>query len=203
MAYVQKLSPLDSYKLHLCVQKHFNDEKFDLFTSKGIRYTQENFDKRSDKNFYYRLSGEYGKGDLAYYYMANHIAGKTHISEYVRNEYNDFKGKMHSIQYRFEQDCNILQEICVKYETDFKSLFKSYTGGLPAAIQLLNGSHINLETICIIDELTQNTLVESINNQVTDKFVWPDIRLRILKYSPWMSRYLDKQKLSKTLKNYL
>jgi hypothetical protein len=186
-----------SYKMFLAVSFHFKQDKYDIFVKKGlVKCSPANFEKRPDTSFYYRLGAEYRRGDLADFYMANIMAGCTHISEYSDLNFKEWKSKMHRIDYIFEEDLKKLQFIVAKHELKFNDLFKSVTGSLPLALQLLDGGHINLETVCIIDKILGGDIVLRFNEQITDTFVWPNLRRRIIKYSPWLRLELSELKLT-------
>ena len=197
------LSGYLAYKLHMAVNFHFKQEKYDIFVKKArIKFSEESFNKRPDKNFFHRLGAEYRRGDLADYFMANNMAGCTHISEYTDYNWREWKSKMHRIEYIFEGDLKKLQFLVVKHEIKFNDLFTSITGSMPLSIQLLNGGHINLETICIIDKVLGGDIVLKFDEQIRDTFVWPTLRLSIVKYQPWLNK-LEFSILKQLLINYI
>ncbi len=183
------LNGYQSYKLFMAVNFHFKQKNYDIFAKKGrVKFTQERFDNRPDKNFFHRLGSEYRKGDLADYFMANVMAGCTHISEYSDYNFREWKSKMHRIEYLFEEDLKKLQFLVEKHEIKFNDLFTSITGSLPLAIQLMNGGHITLETVCIVDKILNGDIVLKFDEQIRDTFVWPNLRLSIVKYQPWLNK---------------
>lgn len=195
MSYKIRLDGFQSYKLWLGITLHFADGPYDIFKMKGrINAPRNKFDERNDRSFFYKFSEEYLKGDLANFYMANIMEGKTHISEYTDITFREWKSKMHRIEYIFEEDCKKLQYLAAKNEIEFYGLFKSVTGGLPIVIQLMNGGHIHLETICIIDKILEGGLLMRFDDQIRDNFVWPDIRNRMISYNPWITVKLEKLK---------
>ncbi len=198
----QRLSPHQTCKLFMNVRNHFSKEKFDMFSSKSIRYTEESYEKRKDKPFFEKLAYDYASGDLEYYFMSNFLAGANHPSEQTDGNYNEFKARMHKIEYIFNVDCMLIHSYMIKQDLNFNDFFISKTGGLPVAIQMLNGKLINIETICLIDALFNGIIVETMDKQITDDFIWKPIRLRILKYSPWISRYYDPEKIKDILRTY-
>lgn len=192
-----------AYKLFMAVNFHFKQKKYDIFVKKArVKGSFESFDKRNDKNFFHKLSGEYRKGDLADYYMANVMAGCTHISEYSDYNYREWKSKMQRIDYIFEEDLKKLKMLVDKHDMTFNDLFRTTTGSLPLSLQLLNGGHITLETICLIDKIMNGDIVLRFDEQIKDTFVWPNLRLRIVKYSSWLHR-LDFSTLKQVLIKYV
>lgn len=194
---------LDGYmacKLCLAVQLHFKKDSYDIFQSKGrLSYTKEKFEQRPDKNIFYHLSGEYRKGDLADFFMANVMAGCSHVSEFTDVNFREWKSRIYRLDYMFASDVKNMAQIARHHNLTFNQLFVSVTGDLPIAIQLLNGGHISLETICVIDEILGGEIILRFDEQIRDKFAWPKIRLNIVKYQPWLLMKIDAKELKQVL----
>lgn len=199
----QKLNGYQACKLFMNIRNHFKSEKFDVFVSTGIRYTEANFEKRPDKGYFYKLADDYAKGDLGYFFMSNLLAHANHPSEMTDGNYREYKSKMHKLEKIFEDDCKTIQVYAIEHNVEFKAFFSSSTGGIPLSIQMLNGNLINLETICLMNLVLKDTLINKMDNEIRDKFIWPDIRLRIIKYTPFMSRYYDEIKIKNILKQFI
>jgi hypothetical protein len=198
----QRLNPYQTCKLFMNVRNHFTKDKFDVFSSNGIRYSEANYEKRPDKAFYQQLAYDYASGDLGYYFMSNLLAGAKHPSEMNESNYKEWKSKMFRIEKMFEEDCMLIQSYMIQQELTFNDFFVSTTGGLPIAIQMLNGNLINIETICSIDAIFDGFIIRRMDEQINDEFIWKSVRLKIVKYAPWISRYFEADKLKAILKNY-
>lgn len=196
-----RLDGFKAFKLHLAIQLHFTQDQYNIFSYKGkVKFPIEKFEVRNDKAFFYKFSEEYLKGDLANFYMANIMAGCTHVSEYTDLNFREWKSKMHRVDYLFEEDCKKLNRLMTSNGISMNDLFVSITGGIPVAIQLLNGGHISLETVCLIDIILDGCIMMRFDEQIKDKFVWPTIRKKIVKYQPWIRT--DITSLKKILSNY-
>lgn len=201
---LQKYTAVEACRLYMNVKNHFKNDKFNMFTTKkGVRYSEANFEKRPDKTFFYNLSMDYAKGDLAYYYMCNIMSGIEHPAQMKDVFYSDWKAKMHSLHGVLEQDCRLIKEQSIAFNVKFGDLFKSTDGSLPIAVQLMNGNHITIDTIVIMNRLTSGEVLRVFDDQIRDTFVWPAIRKRIVKYEPWIERYFKEEKFLQILKNYL
>jgi hypothetical protein len=176
----------------VAIKQHFNQKKYDIF-EKGvnIRATQDQLDDRNDRLFFYTLSDKYLAGDLLDYMMSNILANRTHPSEMEDVIYREYKSRMATITYLFEQDLKFLMSI----NKGFRPLFRTSNGNLPVALQALNGSHITLETICIINKLTNSGLVKCFDNEITEPLVYKGLRLRIVKYEKFIKCDYNKLKL--------
>lgn len=193
----QRVDGYQAFRRYFSIKQHFESQKFNLFTGSRIRYTKAAFDKRHDSKIFDGLAYDYLVGDLSNFFMANVVEGNTHVSEMTDLCFREWKAKMNALHYLFEEDLKIMRDIGV----DFRELWKSISGGLPLAIQLLNGNHIKLETVCLVDLLTRGSIIEMLDEQITDKFIYPDIRNKIIKYQPFI-RY-DEKEFKNILKRYL
>lgn len=198
----QKLSGYQACKLFMNIRQHFAKEKFDIFSSNGIRYAEDNYKKRPDKSFFESLAYEYPSGDLGYYFMSNLLVGENHPSSMTDMNYREWKAKMHRIDKIFDDDCMLINTYMKQNNLSFNDFFISTTGGLPIAIQMLNGKLINIETICLIDAVLDGYIIQRMDKQITDMFTWKDIRLSIIKYAPWVTRYYKADKIKAILKKY-
>lgn len=194
-------TPLQAFKLYIAVKQHFLTKKYNLFKDGvKIRGTQEQLDDRNDKSFFYILSREYLKGDLANYYAANIMAGNTHPSEMQDVVFKEFRSKLYTIKYQFEQDIKILYD----FGYGIKPLFRTKSGALPVALQAMHGGHINIETICIIDKLTNGALMKTFDAEITDPLIWKDMRLKISKYTDWININQETlNEINEIFKNYI
>ena len=199
---IQKLSPYQACKLFMNIRTHFSNEKFDITASNGIRYSEDSFEKRKDKGYFTKLAHEYASGDLGYFFMSNLLDGNNHPSGMMDITYREWKARMHKIEYIFNEDCMLIYSHMIQQELTFNDFFVSNNGGLPISIQMLNGNMISIETICLIDALFDGFIIQRMDTQITDRFVWDKIRIRIVKYAPWIKRYYKAEEIKAILRNY-
>jgi len=194
------VSGLQAFKCYIAVKSHFNSKNYNLF-KKGIRIrgTKLQLDERYDCKFFYALAEKYYEGDLIVYYMANMMQGNNHPSTMTYCCYADHKAQMKNLCYNFEQDLKKMQGL----GHGIKALFGTKSDALPIVLQLLNGGHIALNTVCAINRITSGGIIEKFDKEITDTFLYPKIRLKIVKYQDFMranfpklqqilSKYLDK-----------
>ncbi len=194
-------SPLDAFRGYIAVKQHFNTKSYDLF-KKGvsIRATQDQLDERNDKKFFYHLSETYLAGDLLNFYASNIMAGRVHPSEMEDVIHREYRARLDTMPYNFEQDLKFL--IGLGY--GFQPLFRTSNGKLPVALQALNGGHISIETICLVIKLTDNKLLDTFDTEIKDPLVWKALRLKIVKYMGFveLSR-ANHEKINELFLNYI
>lgn len=195
------VSGYECYKANLAIVQHFKSAKFDFFNGSRIKFSEERYNDRPDHVFYEKLAEEYPKGDLLRFLAVNIIRGCTHISQYCGVAFKEWESLMGGMDYYFEQDLKKMVDIANSNGASFKDLFKSANGGMPLALQMSNGGHIREETICLIDSVCEGNIIKHMDDQVTDMFVYPPIRMRIVKYTPWIPH--NKKETLEILKKYI
>lgn len=191
-------TPLDAFKGYIAIRQHFKQKRYDIFKNGvTIRATQDQLDERNDKKFFYHLSENYLSGDLINFYMANIMSGREHPSEMEDVIHREYRARLDNMPYTFEQDMKFLKSLGY----GIQSLFRTSNGKLPLALQALNGNHISLETICLINNFTGNNLLKTFDAEITDPLVWKTLRLKIVKYMGFV--VLTKANLNKVNKIFL
>lgn len=197
----QHYSGFECFKANLAIIQTFKKANFDFLKGGRIKFSEDKYNERPDRVFYEKLAEEYPQGDLLRFLAVNHLHGFTHISQYCSVVFKEWECYIHSIDYQFEKDLKIMIDIAKQAKVSFKDLFKSANGGLPLALQMSNGGHIKEETICLIDSVCSGNIIKQMDNQVTDMFVYPAIRMRIVKYTPWIPH--DRNEILNILLKYI
>jgi len=187
------IDPFDSYKLYNALKLHFETDGYD-----AIKYnyksnvSAQSFFKRRDKYFFAKLAKNYEK-DLLTYFVSNFKNGVGYIGDMINEDgqknYLDHKRIQESIHRVFSIDINKLNE----QGELFDNIFKSVDGQLPLVIKLWMQEEISLETVVILNSLIGFIQKESKN--ISDTLIWPDIKRKIEKYSPFVNFDNTKMKL--------
>ena len=78
-------------------------------------------------------------------------------------------------------------------DVDFDGLFSSIDGQHPLVIQLWMQEEISLETLVILNSILG--FVDKEDSKISDTIIWPDIKRKIEKYTPFVnfnkSKYVD------------
>lgn len=184
------MDPFESYKLYNALKLHFETDGYD-----AIKYnyksnvTPSSFFKRKDKYFFAKLAKNYEK-DLKTYFVSNFKNGVGYIGDMINESgeqnYLDHKRIQESIHRVFSIDINIISE----QDRAFDLIFESEDGQLPLVIKLWMQEEISLETVIILNSILGFVPRESKN--ITDTIIWPDIKRKIEKYTPFVNYNKDK-----------
>ena len=184
------IDPFESYKLYNALKLHFEQDGYDAFKynfKTNVKPTS--FLKRKDKYFFAKVARQY-ENDMMGYYVANFKHGVSYVGEMINEcgeeNYKNHKRILESIHRHFSVDINILSE----QKVGFEELFESYDGQLPFVIQLWMQEEISLETVVILNSIFGFIGRES--EKITDTIIWPEIKRKIEKYTPFVNYNRDK-----------
>jgi hypothetical protein len=186
------IDPFDSYKLYNALKLHFETDYDALKYNFKTNVSAKSFLNRRDKYFFAKIAKTYEK-DLKGYYVANFKNDVSYVGEMVNEvgetNYIKHRKTLESLSRVFQNDINKLTE----EQPEFDDLFKSEDGQHPLVIQLWMQEEISLETIVILNSLIGFIPRES--KLISDTLIWPDIKRKIEKYSPFVSFDSTKMKL--------
>ena len=183
--------PFESYQLYNALKLHFETDNYN-----AIKYNFKtsvkptSFYKRKDKYFFAKIAKHHGK-HLLDYYVANFKAGVGYVGDMVNesgeDNYKEFKRIQESIHRVFSIDINKLSDYGIE------QVLTSEDGQHPLIIKLWMQEEISLETVVILNSLIGFIPRES--KKISDTLIWPDIKRKIEKYSPFVNFNSTKCKL--------
>ena len=186
------IDPFESYKLYNALKLHFETDYDAVKYNFKSNVSSQSFFKRRDKYFFAKIAKHYEK-DLKGYYIANFKHGVSYVGEMINEvgekNYIEHKKTLESLTRVFQNDINKLSE----QKMEFDDLFKSEDGQHPLIVQLWMQEEITLETVVILNSLIGFIPRES--KKISDTLIWPDIKRKIEKYTPFVNFNSTKCKL--------
>ena len=184
----------DSYQLYLGIKLHFNSESYDFIKYNGkVKADLPSFLKRNDRFHFGKLSRLY-KGELLDFYVANLSLKDKWVGDLLDNEskkvYLDWKKRNQKLTYQFEQDVMKLLE-----KKTIQEVLTVKNGQHPHLLKQFLGKKISLETMCILDEITEYS--KKWNELISETLIYPETINKINKYKSFISfdKNTYKQKL--------
>lgn len=174
--------------IDFCTRKHFSDLSFDAFKYKFhfSKFDELALAKRRDAHFYSSIALKYrSANDVIEYCLANVLSGAKHISSYTDVAMHELAGKWDILQRTFTADCNL-----IKTRSSLKHSLSSHDGSIPLIVSMMLQNIVSLETVAILQLLTG--FASAANDQVKDTLLWPEVYLRIVKYSSYF-REIDRE----------
>tara|TARA_Y100000361_G_scaffold120823_1_gene112591 strand:+ start:165 stop:758 length:594 start_codon:yes stop_codon:yes gene_type:complete len=184
----------DSYQLYLGIKLHFNSESYDFIKYNGkVKADLPSFLKRNDRFHFGKLARLY-KGELLDFYVANLSLKDKWVGDLLDNEskkvYLDWKKRNQKLTYQFEQDVMRLLE-----KKTIQEVLTVKNGQHPYLLKQFLGKKISLETMCILDEITEYS--KKWNELISETLIYPETINKINKYKSFISfdKNTYKQKL--------
>ena len=182
----------DSYKLYLAMKLHFNSENYNFNQYNGhVKADLSSFMKRKDKFHFAKLARKY-KDKLIDFYIANLSQGDYWAGELLEREaeerYTDWRKRRQKLSHMFEQEVKQLLE-----KKTIQEVLTCTGGQHPYLLKQFLGKKISLETMCILDEITDYS--KSWKKLISENIVYPGVHHRIDKYKSFLSYDQKKYKI--------
>jgi hypothetical protein len=180
------MSAFEAYKEYIALKNHFTKADYDYIKyngKTGIKHAS--FEKRKDKIFFEKLS----KIENYHEFLIANLSNNPKLwirdlaySESAQLTYQNWKKRNQSLTYNFK--------------TDFKKILEEPGGQQhPAALRLYLGNQISLESLCIFIKMTKAIIYW--DSKLEYDPIWEDIRLRVVKYTPFIK--FDYEKVKQTM----
>ena len=183
---VAVVDPYEVYIKYLALKSHFSDLNYDYFKYNGkVKAWRSTFDTRKDKYFFYKLSK---KKDPIEYLVANFIGSNDFYIGNIRTDesdqiYMDYKKRKESLSYVFKNDLSKMKE-------NFNDNIIVPDNEHPYLLRLYMRGDISLETLTLINKCVN--IFDYWDKELKDDIMWPDIKLKAVKYDPFMSVDINK-----------
>ena len=183
---VAVVDPYEVYIKYLALKSHFSDLNYDYFKYNGkVKAWRSTFDTRKDKYFFYKLSK---KKDPIEYLVANFIGSNDFYIGNIRADesdqiYMDYKKRKESLSYVFKSDLSKMKE-------NFNDNIIVPDNEHPYLLRLYMRKDICIETLTLIDRCVK--MFTYWDKELADDIMWPDIKLKATKYSPFLNVDINK-----------
>jgi hypothetical protein len=194
-------SGFSAFALYNALKLHFTSDSYDFFKYHGkTNVSKSNFSTRKDKYTFYKLSRKYNLADMQDFYVANFLVKSVNwvgdISSVEGEEnYKQWQKRNQSLTYKFEQDIiGLLNSVTTPNE-----LLVVEDGQYPFLLREVMQGTIAIETLVIMNDIMN--FLPMWDKKIADTVVWPAMKRKIEKYSPFV-RY-DKEKYKNILRESL
>lgn len=181
------VEPFDVYKKYLALKSHFSNKSYDYFKYNGsVKASKSSFDTRKDKYFFYKLSKQ---KNVEEFLLANFVDGDSDFwignlrDDKVSDVYTQYKKRQQSLTYTFKSDISKMKE-------DFDANIIVPKNEHPYLLRLFMRKDICIETLTILDLLCN--IYKYWDKELDGDIVWPDVKMKSLKYRPFMSVDINK-----------
>ena len=189
-----------AYAIYNSVHLHFTSNSYNYHKYNGkTNVSKDSFLNRKDKYHFYKLSRKYSLEELKDFFVANFINTSVNwvgdiSGEEGEKNYLKWKKTRDSLSYVFQNDIDFLLEEVKK--PDEILLVKS--GKYPKLLEVTMRGDIEVETTCILNDVMG--FLPMWTKKITDDIIWPDWKMKIEKYTPFIEYNKTKYKLLLTQK---
>lgn len=184
------MTGFEVYQMYLSLKLHFSKDSYDYFKFQGkTKASQQSFDKRKDSYFFKKLAVRFERDKIQEYFLSNFVSdNRGYIKEIIRPSgeiiYQDWKSKQENFVDIFKEElCHLLDNIDKPYDQNFDQLFVCTRGRHPILISSYLRKEICLESLIVFECCLG--YVKQIDQVLTDP-IWKQIKIQILKYSPFL-----------------
>ena len=189
------MSAFECYQEYLALKNHFSKPTYDYFKYNGkMKVNPSSFDKRKDKIFFQKLAKH---PDVHSFLIANLSENEKSwirdlaYSEEAEKTYKDWMKRQQSLTYVFKQELSNLN-------TKFNDNFICENNEHPNLLKLYLGKQISLDTLCLLLELTGAK--KHCDSKMQYDLIWDTLRIKVEKYSPFIT--YDKDKIKNIILDY-
>jgi len=192
-----------AYKYYMAIKLHFTKDAFDVFKNRGnIKGTREAFNARNDRYLFEKLARKYPVDkDLIQFFVANFAYGNdTSLYSYEEAETNllEWQKRKQSITKTFNDDCATIIMTAHKNKLSLNDLFHFTSNSYPGILKLFLGKQVSIETVRILDDLTNITEKWKENSSML--FLWESEIRRIEKCKGFVK--YDKERVEKVFNSF-
>ena len=185
-----------SFALYNSLKLHFTSKSYDYFKYHGkTNVSSVTFLKRKDKYTFYKLSRKYSFDELRDFYVANFLEGDKWVGDMVKEGeevYKKWQKTQQSLTYTFEND--IIYLLSNGGSPD--EMLEVKPNGYPILMRMTQLKQVSLETLVILNDLLN--FFPMWEKKIDDDILWPDFKLKCVKYTPFLN--YDKVKFKEILK---
>jgi hypothetical protein len=186
-----------AFAMYNSLKLHFTSKSYDYFKYNGkTNVSTVTFLKRKDKYTFYKLSRKYSVDEMRDFYVANFLEGDKWVGEMSNADgeevYKKWQKRIQSLTYAFENDIMFL--LADGGSPD--KMLEVKPNDYPLLMKFVQLNRVSLETLVILNDILN--FIPMWTKKIDDDIIWPDFRMKCLKYTPFIQ--YDKNKFKNILK---
>ena len=189
------MTGFDAWRISSTIKMHFESERYDAFRFcfKAKNLSPRAFEQRKDRYFFDKLVKRLNKeADIRRYAFANIFFGQnTWIGGMEDQPYIDYCKRLQTFSYRLKGDLKNLPQ------APLDDLLIPANGKPPIIIQKALEGDVMMEIPLVLNNLTG--FIASVNDRVKDALLWPELSMRLIKATPFISIDVDLSKSKKII----
>ena len=189
-----------AYAIYNSIHLHFTSNSYNFHKYNGkTNVSKDSFLRRKDKYHFYKLSRKYSLEELRDFFIANFLENNVKWVGDISGEDGEktflrWKKRKESLFYVFQNDIDFLLDQVDKPD----KLLVVKSGNYPKLLEVTMQGRVEVETTCILNDLM--SFIPMWNKKITDDIIWPDWKMKLEKYTPFIEYNKTKYKLVLTQK---
>jgi len=185
----------EAFCLYSSLKLHFTQESYDYFKYGGKSRTSiDAFENKKDKWFYYKLSRRFSNDDQARDFLVANLVHSPDV--WIGHLLTDDS----DVHYRARQ--KVIQSLSYTFTNEIVPLMSQENpndwlmvqdGQYPLLLRMLLHGEVSIETVCILNSILK--FLPMWDKKITDTIHYPNISLKIKKYTPFIQFDPTKYKL--------
>lgn len=194
------MEPEKVYEKFMALQLHFTTPGYDFFKYHGKSRAGGNaYAKRNDKATFQRLSRKYSNQEILDLMVANFVANGGNkmwagalLTPEAEQTYKHWLKGVQSLEYCVRRESERLKEWIEQEDFSISNLLKVEEGQHPILLKLFYADAISLETLVVYASIFK--FVGTWDKQIYEEIMWPETKLLIRKYLPFLKFDRDEMK---------
>lgn len=185
----------EAFCLYSSLKLHFTQEPYDYFKYFGKSTTSvELFENRKDKWHFYKLSRRFSNAEQGRDFIVANILHDPNVwvghllTDDADVEYRARQKIIQSLTYTFTNEIAIIMS-----HKNPDELLMVHNGEYPKLLTELLHGNISIETMCILNAILN--FLPMWDRKISDTIHYPNVSLKIKKYTPFISFEVTKYKL--------
>jgi hypothetical protein len=190
------------YQTYVALKLHFTKgSNFDYLKNPKVKATKTTYEKRRDRVWFEKIAKNFNRKELVHLFVACIVeknepawVGDLLLDE-AETSYTEWKKRIESLTYFFEQDLKTIKELLEEKNKTFKDLFEKPKNELHPILMLYYHKYIRIETLIILDSLLR--FADRFDEELKDDLLWEEVSFMMRKYKPFIP--VDYSKIVKTI----
>ena len=177
------MQPVDVYIMYCALKAHFGKGDYDYIKYGGkSSATRDSFWKRTDRIFFVKISRKYKRKEVILDYLVSNFVHNTKgwLGDFSDENYVEWKKRMQSLTYTFEQEITPLLE-----NNSFNDIFEIPDDTHPRLLKEHLGNRVSMEAMIILDSLVEYT--KNWDKKMSGDVVWPNINKMLKNYKKFLT----------------
>lgn len=193
---------INIYKEYMAIKLHFQDDTYDYFKYHGSVKVPKDLNPKVKFCLSKIFSRNTSKEEYRLLFLSNIVSGRKYVLDYLctkeaQNVKDRYKESIKDIYKVISLDSQKIKDGLAFDKTKFSELLKIKDGQHPLLLKYFYAKEISLETVIGYDILFK--FMDKWDGEIKDPILYPETKLLIKKYKPFLS--IDKDKVKDVIEN--